>query len=225
MTNLPQGVSRRAWLKFLVASGTTVLSSELFELLARELRVETPNLVAGPFYPILKPLERDADLTRVRGRRGRPSGQIIDVSGRVLNRNGDPVRNARIELWQANSHGRYDHPSDPNTAAQLDPNFQGFGIQTTDNEGRYRFKTVKPGPYPGQGGARMRAPHLHFDIQGRFDRKVTQMFFPNDPLNGQDRLFLDVPRDRETLIATIGRSSESDPGELLMTWDITLASG
>jgi protocatechuate 3,4-dioxygenase beta subunit len=218
------GVSRRKLLHLLLTSGIAGLAGDLADLVAGEQRPETPNLVAGPFYPLLKPLDRDADLTRVRGRRGRATGQVIDVSGRVLNRNGEPVRNARIELWQANSHGRYAHPSDPNTAAPLDPEFQGFAVQVTDGQGRYRFKTIKPGPYPGQGGARMRAPHLHFDIQGRIDRKVTQMFFPDEPLNGQDRLFLDVPRDRQTLIATLLPPAAA-PDELVLMWDITLAQG
>jgi protocatechuate 3,4-dioxygenase, beta subunit len=220
----PSGISRRTLLHLLVTSGIAGLGVNLADLLASDMRPETPNLVVGPFYPLLKPLDRDADLTRVRGHRGRAAGQVIDVSGRVLNRNGEPVRGARIELWQANSHGRYAHPSDPNTAAPLDPDFQGFALQVTDRDGRYRFKTIKPGAYPGQGGSRMRAPHLHFDIQGRVDRKVTQMFFPDEPLNAQDRLFLDVPRDRQTLIATVA-SRASETNELALTWDITLAQG
>jgi len=76
---------------------------------------------------------------------------------------------------------------------------------------------------PGQGGARMRAPHLHFDIQGRFDRKVTQMFFPGEPLNDQDRLFLDVPRNRESLIPATEPARQGS--ELILRWDIILALG
>src|SRR5687768_10349451 len=114
-------VSRREMLTLLLASSVGVVAN-FDELLAAESRAETPNLVVGPFYPLVKPLDRDADLTQIRNRRGRATGQLIDVSGRVLNRNGDPVSNARIELWQANSHGRYAHQSDPNTSAPLDPN-------------------------------------------------------------------------------------------------------
>ena len=205
----------------MAVSGVALAGTPL--LFGDDDRVETPNLMVGPFYPLTKPLDRDADLTRVRGRKGQAAGQIVDVRGRILNRNGDPVRNARVEIWQANSHGRYAHPSDPNTAAPLDPNFQGFAVQSTDSEGRYRFRTIKPGPYPAQGGARMRAPHLHFDVQGRQDRKVTQMFFPGDPLNIQDRLLLDVPRHRDTLIATLAPNADGDA--MIVTWDITLAKG
>src|SRR5258708_32638846 len=88
-----------------------------------------------------------ADLTRVSGRSGRAEGQMLNVMGRVLNLTGEPVRNAKVEVWQANAHGRYTHPSDPNPAP-LDPNFEGAAVLTTDSEGRYRFKTIKPAAYP-----------------------------------------------------------------------------
>ena len=221
-----QELSRRRWLELMLAGTATVVTGRLSKLLAQPARPETPNLVLGPFYPVVKALGRDADLTRIGGRSGLASGQVIHVTGRVLNRNGDPVRNARVELWQANSYGRYVHPSDPNTAAALDPNFQGFGVQTTDAKGRYRFKTVKPGPYPARTGDWMRAPHLHFEVSGRFDRKATQMFFPDEPLNDQDRLFLEVRNNRDGLIANVSPARAlGTPDELLVSWDITLALG
>jgi protocatechuate 3,4-dioxygenase beta subunit len=131
------------------------------------------------------------------------------------------VRNARIEIWQANTHGRYAHPSDPNTQLSLDPDFQGYALLRTDNEGRYRFRTIKPGPYPTARGD-MRAPHIHFEIEGQIDRKVTQIFFPNEPLNDQDR-HLNSVRRPETLIAKF--SSTSASSELVAYWDIVLTRG
>jgi protocatechuate 3,4-dioxygenase beta subunit len=178
---------------------------------------ETADLITGPFYPRLKPRDRDADLTLVRGRRQRATGQVVQLSGRVTNVKGEPVRNARIEIWQANTHGRYAHPSDPNTQLSLDPDFQGYALLRTDNEGRYRFRTIKPGPYPTARGD-MRAPHIHFEI----DRKVTQIFFPNEPLNDQDR-HLNSVRRPETLIANV--SSTSASSELVAHWDIVLTRG
>jgi protocatechuate 3,4-dioxygenase beta subunit len=182
---------------------------------------ETADLITGPFYPRLKPRDRDADLTLVRGRRQRATGQVVQLSGRVTNVKGEPVRNARIEIWQANTHGRYAHPSDPNTQVSLDPDFQGYALLRTDNEGRYRFRTIKPGPYPTARGD-MRAPHIHFEIEGQIDRKVTQIFFPNEPLNDQDR-HLNSVRRPETLIAKF--SSTSASSELVAYWDIVLTRG
>jgi protocatechuate 3,4-dioxygenase beta subunit len=131
-----------------------------------------------------------------------------------------------VEIWQTNSHGRYAHQSDPNTAAPLDENFQGFAVQFTDHEGLYTFKTIKPGPYPSREGTWMRAPHIHFDIRGRVDRKVTQMFFPNEPLNAQDRLLQTVRGERNALLASVERAGSSGGhDELIAKWDIILASG
>jgi protocatechuate 3,4-dioxygenase beta subunit len=106
----------------------------------------TPEQILGPYYP-MKTLDQNADLTRLPGRPGRAAGHVLNVTGRVLNRKGEPVRNAKIEIWQANAHGRYTHPSDPNPAP-LDPNFEGSASLTTDSDGRYRFTTIKPAAYP-----------------------------------------------------------------------------
>ena len=131
------------------------------------------------------------------------------------------MRNARIEIWQANTHGRYAHPSDPNYPLPLDPHFQGYALLRTDNQGGYRFTTIKPGPYPTARGD-MRAPHIHFEVEGRIDRKVTQLFFPNERLNDRDR-HLNSVRRPETLIANI--SSSSTGTELVAHWDIVLTGG
>src|ERR1700686_2641561 len=143
----------------------------------------TPDQILGPFYP-LSELPQTADLTRVTGRSGRAEGQVLNVMGRVLNLAGEPVRDAKVEVWQANAHGRYTHPSDPNPAP-LDPNFEGSAVLTTDAEGRYRFKTIKPAAYPA-GPDLIRPAHIHFQISGRQDRLITQMYLENDPYNKTD---------------------------------------
>jgi protocatechuate 3,4-dioxygenase, beta subunit len=140
----------------------------------------------GNTYPVEKPLDQDGDLTVVAGKNGRAKGAVIYFTGRVLDRRGQPVAGAQIEIWQANTHGRYIHPSDGNPAP-LDPNFEGYGIQRTDNQGWFRFKTIKPGPYRG-GKNWMRAPHIHADIIGKRGRIVTQVYFENEALNKSDRL-------------------------------------
>src|SRR5258708_12463557 len=144
----------------------------------------TREQILGPFYP-LKTLGQNADLTKVPGRPGRAAGLVLNVAGRVLNLKGEPVRNAKVEIWQANTHGRYTHPSDHNTAP-LDPNFEGSALLATDNDGGYRFKTIKPAAYPA-GPNRMRPAHIHFQVSGRQDRLVTQMYFEGDPYLEPDR--------------------------------------
>jgi protocatechuate 3,4-dioxygenase, beta subunit len=184
----------------------------------------TPATTPGPFYPVIKPPDRDTDLTQVRGHRTRAQGQVIHVSGRVLNQRNEPIRGARVELWQANTFGRYNHPSDPNPAP-LDPDFQGYGVQLTDREGRFRFTTIKPGPYPFDA-TRTRTPHLHFDVTGRIDQRVTQLFFSGEPLNDQDFVLQAVPRFRDRLIVDLMPPPPGeDPASRLVSWDIVLPQG
>lgn len=182
----------------------------------------TPSQVLGPFYPVVKPLDQDADLTRIAGRTTRATGQMVELSGRVINRHGRPVPGARIEMWQANSHGRYTHPSDRNPAP-LDPNFEGFASISTDAEGRYRVTTIKPGAYPEDSGA-MRAPHIHFDVLGRTNRLVTQLFFAGEALNDADRFLATAAANRERLIVTF-RPSPGSQNVLEGSWDIVLDEG
>ena len=99
--------------------------------------------------------------------------------GRFLNMKGEPIPGARVEIWQANTYGRYTHPGDTNPAP-LDPNFEGYGVQITDAEGRYRFKTIKPGAYPAAQGW-TRPPHIHFKVETKTNWLVTQMYFYGEP--------------------------------------------
>lgn len=204
-------LDRRAVLAQLMAAAAGV------PLALAETRLRaTPSQTAGPFYPDEKPLDRDADLTQLRGRRAVAAGQIVHLSGRVLDLTGRPIEGARVEIWQANAHGRYAHPWD-NSRRPLDPNFQGFGVQVTDAQGRYRFKTIKPGPYDS------RPPHIHVDIAGAKRELTTQIYFPGEPLNERDGIFR-ATRDREVLIATPVEAREAvEDGALVLRWDAVLA--
>lgn len=183
----------------------------------------TPTQVLGPFYPMQKPLDQDADLTMIRGRNGRAAGQVVNIAGRVLNADSKPLPGIQIEIWQANSYGRYTHPADQHDAA-LDPNFEGYCLLTTDDEGRYRFKTVKPGAYPVDGG--MRAPHIHFDVRGKINRLLTQMYFPDEPLNDSDTILNLAGKRRSRLIVDLQRSAAGvTPGEWMAQWDLVLDEG
>jgi protocatechuate 3,4-dioxygenase beta subunit len=122
-------------------------------------------------------------------------GQLIHVSGRILDEDARPVRGAVVELWQANAAGRYFHPIDQR-AAPLDPNFVGNGRVLTDEDGRYAFFTIKPGAYPVPvKDTWWRPPHLHFSVLGpsSLSRLVTQMYFAGDPLNPRDRILMSIP--------------------------------
>ncbi|MEO5895437.1 MAG: protocatechuate 3,4-dioxygenase [Vicinamibacterales bacterium] len=184
----------------------------------------TSSQILGPFYPVRKPMDQDADLTVIAGRNGRAAGQIIEVAGRVTNRRGEPVGGARIEIWQANTHGRSTDPSDRNKKP-LDPNFEGYGLLTTDSEGKYRFRSIKPGAYPEDSGA-MRAPHIHFDVLGRSNRLVTQMYFAGEELNDTDRIIQTAAANRHRLIVPFERAAPRDKTPALVgAWDILLDEG
>lgn len=189
-----------------------------------QMRVLTPEVQMGPFYPVIKPLDQDADMTTLAGHKKRAEGKIIEVVGKVVNSKGDPVKNAKIEIWQANGHGRYSHGADTNTAA-LDENFQGFAVISTDDMGRYRYKTIKPGAYPVSPTWK-RPAHIHLDIYGKTDRLVTQMFFPDDPLNEKDKIFLELGTDKAAAVASmLEPTADIEKGAMLLNWDIVLNKG
>jgi protocatechuate 3,4-dioxygenase, beta subunit len=167
-----------------------------------------PNTISEITGPALgEPLavsEQDADLTSQH--EGEPIGERMIVSGRVFDTEGKPLRNTLVEVWQANACGRYKHVVD-NWPAPLDPNFSGAGRCLTDDEGRYRFLTIKPGPYPwGNHYNAWRPAHIHFSLMGRAfaQRLVTQMYFPGDPFFPYDPIFNSVRDEqaRERMIAS-----------------------
>ena len=140
--------------------------------------------------------ELDYDLTRQH--EGEPLGERIIVTGRVTDGDGRPVRNSLIEIWQANSAGRYIHKNDRHPAP-LDPNFSGAGRCLTDDEGRYRFVTIKPGAYPWKNHDNAWRPaHIHLSLFGEAfrSRLITQMYFPGDPLFEHDPIFQSVPDEK-----------------------------
>jgi protocatechuate 3,4-dioxygenase beta subunit len=149
----------------------------------------TLSEITGPLYGHEKIGETDNDLTRQHA--GEPLGERIIVTGRVLDDNGRPVPNALIEIWQANASGRYHHKGDQHPAP-LDHNFTGAGRMLTDENGSYRFVSIKPGAYPWFNHYNAWRPaHIHFSVFGPAfaTRLVTQMYFPGDPLLAFDPIF------------------------------------
>jgi len=183
-------------------------------------RRPTEEQVEGPFYPVIKPSDQDTDLTVIKGKTGKAKGQVIYLSGQVLNLKGEPIPEAQVEIWQANASGRYTHPSDGNPAP-LDPNFQGYGVQATDAKGEYKFKTIKPGAYPVSSG-RTRTPHIHFCVTSKIKQLVTQLYFEGEPLNEQDIIFKNV-RNKESVFSKLIASTKSTERDALVAvWDIVL---
>lgn len=170
---------------FLMATGAFAAFGASSLLLRRVVRAEAPEKTLartppgdlGPFYPVEQPIDTDFDLTRLRENGPRARGEVIEVSGRVLYRDGTPQANARLEIWQANAVGRYAHPGDTRADVPLDPSFQGYADIRADANGRFRILTIKPGAYPVDGMGFQRSPHIHFDVRGRQRRLVTQMYF------------------------------------------------
>jgi protocatechuate 3,4-dioxygenase beta subunit len=184
----------------------------------------TLSEVTGPVYGHEDVGELDHDLTRQH--RGEPLGERIIVSGRVLDGDGHPVRDSLVEIWQANSAGRYAHEVDRHPAP-LDPNFSGAGRCVTDDDGRYRFVTVKPGAYPWRNHPNAwRAAHIHLSLFGPAfaTRLVTQMYFPGDPLFFQDPIFNSVgdPKDRERMISRFNLDDTVPEWALAYDFDIVL---
>jgi len=216
MTSLHQ--SRR---KILIAGAASLAGAALAVPRpgrAEMARIATPPQGLGPFYPYGPEVERDADLVTVKGGTGVAKGDISLLTGRVLDARGNPVSGVQVEIWQCNAYGRYHHPRDTRNAP-LDPNFQGYGVATTGADGAYRFRAIKPVPYPG------RAPHIHFRLAGRdFPYLVTQMYIAGHPQNESDFLLSSVvdPKARESLLVRF--EPVTGVSELAARFDITLAN-
>jgi len=177
----------------------------------------------APLFP--RPIGAlDHDLTR--RHQGEPIGERIIVTGRVLDSDGRPVREAVVEVWQANAAGRYLDQNDQHPAP-IDPNFSGAGRCVTDAEGRYRFLTIKPGAYPYKNHHNAWRPaHIHFSLFGTHfrSRLVTQMYFPGDPLMPRDAILQSIPDQagRARLIAQFDPEITEPEWALAYRWDIVL---
>jgi protocatechuate 3,4-dioxygenase, beta subunit len=184
----------------------------------------TLSELTGPAYGHESIGELDHDLTRQHG--GEPLGERIIVTGRVTDSAGQPVRSALIEIWQANAAGRYAHEIDQHPAP-IDSNFTGAGRCLTDDDGRYRFITIKPGAYPWRNHPNAWRPaHIHLSLFGRAftNRLVTQMYFPGDPLFELDPIFQSVrdPKARARLVCGFDLDTTVPDWALAYRFDVVL---
>lgn len=178
----------------------------------------TPGQTEGPFYPVTFPADMDADLVRVQGQAAQALGQITHVTGRILNKRGEPVRGAQVEIWQCDAKGIYNHPRQPGLQRR-DAAFQGYGRTEALPDGRYAFRTIRPVPYPG------RTPHIHVRVVvPGTGRLTTQMYVAGEAGNASDGLLQGI-RDRtarESLIVALEPADAVEPGALKGTFDIVL---
>jgi len=186
-------------------------------LFAEEL-IRTPQLGEGPFYPNKLPLDTDNDLLVINDSINPAIGEVTHLSGKVLDTNGDPIRNAFVEIWQVDSGGAYLHDGSDNKAKK-DKNFQGYGRFLTNVKGEYYFRTIKPVAYPG------RTPHIHLAVSEFGKRKLTtQMLVKGEPGNERDGLFRAIRDEklRNLLVAEFTPLEGSKIGELTAEFDMVI---
>jgi protocatechuate 3,4-dioxygenase beta subunit len=175
----------------------------------------TPSQPEGPFYPKTLPADRDSDLTQIAGRPAKARGTPLHLSGRVFARDGKPLGDATVELWQCDVHGRYHHAGDD--GVPRDDNFQGYGVATTDAEGRYAFTTIRPVPYGG------RPPHMHLRVRGsRGSVLTTQVYIAGDALAGDSVLSGASSATVRQLTMALAPITGREPGALGGTFDLVL---
>jgi protocatechuate 3,4-dioxygenase beta subunit len=179
--------------------------------------VETPRQIEGPFYPDRLPLDTDNDLLVINSGITPAVGEITHLTGRVVDRTGDPLRNVIVEIWQVDHNGAYIHSKTGNREKR-DANFQGFGRFLTASTGEYYFRTVKPVPYPG------RTPHIHVKVK-RGDRELltTQCYVNGHPGNAKDGILRRIPdASRGAVLVDFSPMPGSRIGELSARFDMVL---
>jgi protocatechuate 3,4-dioxygenase beta subunit len=180
--------------------------------------------LSGPVFGSDRIHQGEQDLTRFGG--GEAQGQRIIVHGRLLDSGGRPIPHSLLEIWQANAGGRYRHQGDQ-WPAPLDPYFSGLGRAITDDNGHYRFTTIKPGAYPWRNHDNAWRPaHIHFSVFGQAftQRLVTQMYFPDDPLFFQDPIFNSVPdaKARQRMVSGYDHEYTQDHWALAFRFDLVV---
>jgi protocatechuate 3,4-dioxygenase beta subunit len=180
-------LSRRGLLRNTVLSMGALMAGKAYADSTLKACGLTPAQTEGPFYPIADQLDKDNDLTRVKGLGRQARGEVVFLRGVVQDEFCRPVKGALVEIWQACDTGKYNHPGDPNTAS-LDPDFQYWGRNLSNEKGEYNFKTIIPGEYPATSTWE-RPPHIHIKIHLRgFEELTTQMYFGGHRLNSGDRI-------------------------------------
>lgn len=208
--------SRRKIIKAISAGG--ILLPAASSMAALPL---TPPGGMGPFYPVDRPLDQDADMTRLDGHSERASGKVIEITGRTLYADGTAAPGVMLDIWQANAAGRYSSALDENDIP-LDPHFQSSALISSGDDGTWRLLTILPGTYPTGGGS-YRTRHIHWDIRDKYGVHVTQSYFPGEPLNETDSLYSRMGSERARKLATFTDAGKRADGVQRYAWDIVVA--
>ena len=211
--------TRRQILKQAGLAGVGALAAGI--LASNALAAETPAQTEGPFYPVQDQVDKDADMTKVKGHNGSAKGERVELRGKVVDaKTGLPLANAMVEFWQACATGRYNHPADTNTAAAVDPDFQYWSQVKTDASGKFSVLTIKPGAYPADVDW-MRPPHIHVKVHAAgYPALTTQLYFGGEPLNDKDLILKAVPAAQRSLVVVDFKKSLSNGGGLAGEWII-----
>ncbi len=221
--------SRRQLLRRSIAGVGLIATGSAARLLAQDRDLFAPGVFAeeltrtpaqteGPFYPDKMPLDTDNDLLVINDGITPAVGEVTHLGGKILDANGDPIRNAVVEIWQVDHHGAYLHTGSSNRDRK-DANFQGFGRFLTGSTGEYYFRTIKPVPYPG------RTPHIHFAIKIKGQEKfTTQCYVKGEPQNERDGIYRSVrdPKARDAITVDFRPLEGSRIGELSARFDVVL---
>jgi len=215
-------ISRRRFLRrmtsgLVVATGGAMLLNRMDGAAFAEALTRTPWQTEGPFYPDKLPLDTDNDLLIINKNITAALGTVTHLSGRVLDARGEAVSGAVVEIWQVDNNGAYLHSQDYN--ARRDANFQGYGRFETGKSGDYRFRTVKPVPYPG------RTPHIHLKVsKGERELLTTQVYVQGHPQNERDGVLRGIrdAKQRASVIVPFVPIADSKIGEVAARFDIVL---
>ncbi len=185
---------------------------------AQAKRVATPAQTEGPFCPTKFPADIDNDLVQIRGADARAEGIVTHITGRILGRDGKPIANARVEIWQCDQRGNYIHPEGGSGKGARDRAFQGFGSAISNADGMYRFRTIRPVAYPG------RTPHIHFSVAAGRTKLVTQMYVAGEPLNAGDGLYRSLrdAKQREAVTVRLDPANGVEDGALAGEFDLVM---
>lgn len=210
----PSELSRRRFLWTATATCAALYAPGVFA----ELLTRTPAQTEGPFYPDRMPLDTDNDLLILNDSITPAVGEVTHLTGQILDANGAPIRNALVEIWQTDNNGLYRHTRDRDQD-ERDPNFQSYGRFSTDREGRYYFRTIKPTPYPG------RTPHIHYKVsKGEDHLLTTQCYVRGHELNARDGVLRSIRDDaqRESVLVDFAPIADSETGELAANFDVVV---